>query len=88
MVRRGLRKIPGYGKVRTPGLKPVEMLNALRGPFDFAQGRLLKRRSSTALTASGGHLKSQPSKARNLAEARIYCAGVAGVLIHSGVRGR
>jgi hypothetical protein len=29
----------------------VPFPSALRGPFDFAQGRLLKRRSSTALHA-------------------------------------
>jgi len=32
---------------RSPGLKPTVILDALRGPFGFAQGRPLKRRSST-----------------------------------------
>jgi hypothetical protein len=33
------------------GLKPARILEGFRGPFDFAQGRLLKRRSSTVLHA-------------------------------------
>jgi hypothetical protein len=44
--------------MRPRGLKPILILRALRGPFDFAQGRLLKRRSSTVAQANSRFLHS------------------------------
>jgi hypothetical protein len=44
--------------VLTQTLKPALILRALRGPFDFAQGRLLKRRSSTVAQANSRFLHS------------------------------
>jgi len=37
--------------VLTHTLKAAPIANALRGPFGFAQGKLLKRRSSTGMHA-------------------------------------
>jgi hypothetical protein len=51
--------------IRT-GAKALDYFVSLRGPFDFAQGRLLKRRSSTVLPVPVVRSKPRGAKAHSL----------------------
>jgi len=66
------------------GHPSVPHLRALRGPFDFAQGRLLKRRSSTVLQRAA----RAPGKSRSRSKAadRSVRSTRAGPMRHAWTR--